>query len=212
MRRTGAMDNYFEGAGKLFIISGPSGTGKGTICKEVAGDTDIVLSVSATTRPPRKGEVDGVNYYFLSEKEFVKCIDEDGFLEHAQVYGNFYGTPKKNVMECLSSGKDVLLEIDMQGAMQVKKNYPCGIFIFILPPSMKELRKRITGRGTESKEAIDLRLSQTLKEIEYIDQYDYCVVNGELGEAVKRVKAIILSEHSRVTKDVDSLIRKYEEE
>lgn len=206
------MDNYFEGTGKLFIISGPSGTGKGTICKEVATDTDIVLSISATTRSPRKGEEDGINYYFLSKKEFVERIEAGGFLEHAQVYGNYYGTPKENVMECLASGKDVLLEIDMQGAMQVKDNYPDGIFIFILPPSMKELRKRITGRGTESKEAIDLRLSQTLKEIEYIDQYDYCVVNGKLDEAVKRVKAIILSEHSRVTKDIDALIKRYEEE
>ena len=170
-----------EHAGKLFIISGPSGAGKGTICKRLIEDTKVEISVSMTTRNPRPGEVDGVSYYFTTKEEFEKEIH-------------------------------VLLEIDIQGALHVKNAYPNGIFIFILPPSMAELRKRITGRGSETEEAINLRLSQTLKEVSYIDKYDYCVVNGELEEAVSRVKAIVVAEHSRVSQNVYRLIEQYKEE
>ena len=164
-----------------------------------------------TTRSPREGEIDGVHYYFVDEEAFVKNIEAGGFLEHAQVYGNRYGTPKGPILERLEKGIDVLLDIEMQGALQIKENYPDGVFIFILPPSMSELRKRLTGRGTETAEAIELRLSKTLSEIEYVDKYDYLVVNGELDEAVNRVKAIIIAEHSKVTMTPEELVREYTE-
>ena len=199
-------------AGKLFILSGPSGAGKGTICKALLAETDLELSVSMTTRNPRAGETDGESYYFVSKDEFLRKIEASGFLEYAEVYGNFYGTPKQPVIEKLSAGTDVILEIDMQGALKVKENYPDGVFIFILPPSMSELRKRLTGRGTETAEAIEMRLGETLKELSYIDKYDYCVVNGQLEEAVTRVKAIVTAEHSRVTFTAEELISRYKEE
>ncbi len=199
-------------AGKLFILSGPSGAGKGTICKALLAETDLELSVSMTTRNPRAGETDGESYYFVSKDEFLRKIEASGFLEYAEVYGNFYGTPKQPVIDKLSAGTDVILEIDMQGALKVKENYPDGVFIFILPPSMSELRKRLTGRGTETAEAIEMRLGETLKELSYIDKYDYCVVNGQLEEAVTRVKAIVTAEHSRVTFTAEELISRYKEE
>ena len=199
-------------AGKLFILSGPSGAGKGTICKALLAETDLELSVSMTTRNPRAGETEGESYYFVSKDEFLRKIEASGFLEYAEVYGNFYGTPKQPVIDKLSAGTDVILEIDMQGALKVKENYPDGVFIFILPPSMSELRKRLTGRGTETAEAIEMRLGETLKELSYIDKYDYCVVNGQLEEAVTRVKAIVTAEHSRVTFTAEELISRYKEE
>ena len=202
-------------AGKLFILSGPSGAGKGTICKELLAQTsrdDVQLSVSMTTRNPRNGETEGVSYYFVSKEEFLRKIEAGGLLEHAEVYGNYYGTPKQPVIEKLAAGIDVILEIDMQGALKVKQNYPDGVFIFILPPSMSELRKRLTGRGTETAEAIEMRLGETLKELSYIDKYDYCVVNGKLEEAVNRVKSILIAEHSRVTFTAEELISRYKEE
>ena len=201
--------------GKLFVISGPSGAGKGTICNALMADADpdeLCLSISVTTREPRKGEVDGVNYYFLTEDEFSDLLAKDGLLEFAEVYGRHYGTPKEKVIEKLNAGIDVILEIEMQGALKIRKSYPDGVFIFILPPSMAELRKRITGRGTETQEAIDYRLSQALSEIAYIDKYDYAVVNGKLEEAVERVRAIIKAEHSKVTQDVYKLIEEYKED
>ena len=201
--------------GKLFIISGPSGAGKGTICSRLLADSDperMCLSVSMTTRAPREGEEHGVHYYFVSKAEFQETIASGGFLEHAEVYGNCYGTPREKVLEKLAAGTDVVLEIDIQGALSVKKAYPNGIFIFILPPSMSILRKRLTGRGTDSMEVIDMRLSKTLEELSYIEEYDYVVVNGELEEAVSRVKAITIAEHSRVTENIHELIERYKEE
>lgn len=201
-----------EHTGKLFIISGPSGAGKGTICKRLVEDTKVEVSVSMTTRSPRPGEQEGVSYYFTTKEAFLKEVEAGGLLEYAEVYGNYYGTPKAKVIEKLEKDIDVVLEIDIQGALSVKEVYPKGVFIFILPPSMAELRKRITGRGSETEEAINLRLSETLKEVSYIDKYDYCVVNGELEEAVARVKAIVTAEHSRVSKSIYKLIEMYKEE
>lgn len=198
--------------GLLFVVSGPSGAGKGTICKKLIEKIDIDLSVSMTTRKPRPGEIDGKNYYFVTEEEFKETINKDGFLEYAMVYGNYYGTPRAAVMKKLKEDRDVVLEIDIQGALKIRETYPKGIFIFILPPSMTELRKRITGRGSESEDDINLRLGETLKEVSYIDKYDYCVINGEINEAVNRVAAIIKAEHSRVSKDIYELIAKYKEE
>ncbi|MBQ5441431.1 MAG: guanylate kinase [Firmicutes bacterium] len=201
--------NLNKHPGKLFIISGPSGAGKGTIAKRILEETDLEFSVSMTTRSPREGEIDGVHYYFVCEDDFVKHIENDGFLEHAQVFGNRYGTPKGPILERLEKGTDVLLDIDVQGALQIKQNYPNGVFIFILPPSMAELRKRLTGRGTETAEVIEMRLGKTLTEISYVDKYDYLVVNGDLEEAVNRVRSIIIAEHSKVTMTPDELIREY---
>lgn len=198
--------------GLLFVVSGPSGAGKGTICEKLADKFDIHLSVSMTTRFPRPGEIEGKSYYFTREEAFKEELAKEGLLEYAKVYGNYYGTPRDKVMEQLKSGRDVVLEIDIQGAMQIRESYPAGKFIFILPPSMAELRKRITGRGSETEEAINLRMKEALKEVSYIDKYDYCVINGELDEAVNRVEAIITAEHSRVSENIYELIRGYEEE
>ena len=200
------------GKGLLYVISGPSGAGKGTICKRVLNELDIDLSISMTTRKPREGEVHGVNYYFVTKEEFQERIAEDGFFEYAQVYENYYGTPKQMVMEQLAKGRDVLLEIDTQGALNVKKAYPEGVAIFLLPPSLEELRKRLTGRGTETPEAIELRLSKTLNEISCMTEYDYCVVNDDLEVAVDRVVSIMKAEHSKVSRGVHDLMKRYEEE
>lgn len=207
------MISEMKHAGKLFILSGPSGAGKGTICKELLKEQpDLDLSVSMTTRKPRTGEKEGVSYYFTTKEDFLHKIEAGGFLEYAEVYGNYYGTPKQPVLDKLEEGIDVILEIDMQGALKVKENYPNGVFIFILPPSMSELRKRLTGRGTETQEAIEMRLGETLKELSYIDKYDYCVVNEQLDEAVTRVKSIVIAESSKVTFTAKELISKYKEE
>ena len=207
------MSSIVKNTGKLFILSGPSGAGKGTICKRLLEETDkLDLSVSMTTRKPRVGETEGVSYFFTEKEVFQEHIKKGNLLEYAEVYGNYYGTPKTPVLDKLSRGIDVILEIDMQGALKVKESYPDGVFIFILPPSMTELRKRLTGRGTETAEAIELRLGEALKELSYIDKYDYCVVNGVLEEAVARVKAIVVAEHSKVAFTAEELIESYKEE
>ncbi|MDR0817474.1 MAG: guanylate kinase [Clostridiales Family XIII bacterium] len=198
--------------GQLFVISGPSGAGKGTICRELVDQTDAALSVSMTTRQPRPGEEHGQSYFFVTREEFEQTANGGGFLEYAEVYDYMYGTPKQWVCDMLGSGRDVILEIDIQGALKVKANYPNGVFIFILPPSMSELRKRITGRGTESAADIDRRLGEALKELTYLEKYDYCLVNGILEEAVKRALAIMVAEHSRVGEDVSEIIDGYRQE
>lgn len=198
--------------GKLFIISGPSGAGKGTICNRIIEETELEFSVSMTTRAPREGEIDGVHYYFVDEDTFLMAVADGGFLENAVVFGNRYGTPKGPVLDKLQSGTDILLDIDVQGALQIQENYPDGIFIFLVPPSMKELRRRLEGRGTDTQETIELRLSKARSEMAYVTKYDYLVINDDLDEAVDRVKAIILAEHSRVTMTADELVKAYSTE
>lgn len=196
--------------GKLFVISGPSGAGKGTIVNAVMDQADpsgTALSISMTTREPRPGEEDGVNYFFVTKEEFRRQIEAGGFLEYAEVYDHYYGTPKSKVMEKLNQGKDVILEIDIQGALNVKRAFPEGVLIFILPPSMEVLRSRLTGRGTDAPEVIERRLSKTRGELTFIDRYDYGVVNDDLEEAVETVQAIMRAEHARVDENLHILIR-----
>ncbi len=198
--------------GRLFIVSGPSGTGKGTLCKALLERRDFKLSVSMTTRQAREGEIEGKSYFFSTKEKFEELIANDGLLEHAEVYGNYYGTPKAFVMEQLQRGKDVVLEIDIQGALQVRKNFPNGVFIFILPPSMKELRKRITGRKSETEESLNRRMSEALKEVSYIDKYDYVIVNDDVEGAVQRLESVVRAEHCRVSRHIMELIETYKEE
>ncbi|MGL4774413.1 MAG: guanylate kinase [Clostridium sp.] len=193
--------------GILIVISGPSGAGKGTICKALLQEEEnLFISVSATTRDPRKGEVDGVNYYFVTKDEFVKKVEQGEFLEHAEVYGNYYGTPKWKVEEMLASGKNVILEIDIQGALNVKKNSKEGVFIFILPPSMEELKQRIINRGSETQESLMRRFKSAYQEINYISKYNYAVVNDEVPLAVKKIQSILAAEKCRVDRIKDTIL------
>ena len=199
--------------GLLLVVSGPSGAGKGTICKALLNKNDkIKLSVSATTRKPRNGEAHGVNYFFIEKEEFTKMVENGEFLEHAQIYDNFYGTPKAAIIECLEKGQDVILEIEMQGARQIKEVYPEGVFIFVLPPSLEELKSRIVGRGTETQEEIEKRFSCAFEEINQIVNYDYFIVNEDIEKSVNDVEAIILSEKNKVTRYKNNIIDKFKEE
>ncbi len=198
--------------GRLFVISGPSGAGKGTICKELISAGIADLSVSMTTRKPRGIEQEGIHYYFVSHEEFQQAIDEGNMLEWAEIYGNRYGTPKKPVLDKLAQGRDVILEIEMQGAMQVKKSYPKSVLIFVLPPSISELRKRLIDRGTETPEQIDLRTRTTLDEIKTIKDYSYFIINDDLVTAVDDALTIINAEHLRVEDEAEEIIQRYESE
>lgn len=190
--------------GFLLIISGPAGTGKGTVCKELLKrNKDIVFSVSATTRQPRVGEVDGVNYYFITKEKFESMIENDEFLEYAYVHTNYYGTPKKFVLDQIEKGEIVLLEIDVQGAMQIKKNFSEAVFIFLLPPTMEELKNRIVKRGTETEEDINRRYENAFKELDFVGNYDYFVINDVVEDAVADIEAIIRAEKLRVKRHSD---------
>lgn len=191
--------------GLLIVISGPSGAGKGTICKDLISKGNFYLSVSATTRSPRKGEADGINYFFITKEAFKQGIENDDFLEYAEVYGNYYGTPKSKVMKMIENGMDVILEIDIQGALKVKENYPDGVFIFILPPSMEELKNRIIQRASETPESLMLRFKSAYKEINYVSKYNYAVVNDMVDNAVDKIECIISAERCRVDRIKDKL-------
>lgn len=192
--------------GLLIVLSGPSGAGKGTICSELRKQMpNLVYSVSMTTRQPRVGEVEGVNYFFRTVDEFQDLLQKGEFLEYAKVYDNYYGTPKQHVLELLNSGKNVVLEIDIQGAMQVKEKFSQGVFIYIVPPSLEILSQRIIGRGTDSKEVIDKRLSLAASELALAHRYDYVVVNDVLEDAVDKVRAILMAENCKVTRNKEKI-------
>ncbi len=193
--------------GLLIVLSGPSGVGKGTVRKAIfdSEETDFEYSVSMTTRGMRAGEVEGVDYFFRTRDEFEALIDAGQMLEHAQYVGNYYGTPLEYVNRTLDTGKDVFLEIEVQGAMKVKEKVPDGVFIFLTPPDLAELKSRIVGRGTDELSVIEERMEVAKAEIEMMSHYDYAVVNDQVELAVERIKHIIKSEHLRV----DRVIHRY---
>lgn len=181
--------------GFLLVISGPSGIGKGTICKRLfERNKDLVFSISATTREPRRGEIDGVNYFFIDEEKFSEMIKNNEFLEYAHVHSNRYGTPKRFVDEQVERGEIVILEIDVQGALQVRDLYPEAVLIFLIPPSLDELKRRIIKRGTETEDDMKIRLNNALKELKYVNKYDYAIINNELDDAIKRIETVIEAE------------------
>lgn len=185
--------------GLLIVLSGPSGVGKGTVRKELFSqpDTNYEYSISMTTRKPREGEVDGVDYFFKEREGFETLIEEGKLLEYAEYVGNYYGTPIDYVNETLDAGRDVFLEIEVQGATQIREKAPHALFIFLAPPSLSELQDRLIGRGTESQEVIQNRIAAANEELEMMNLYDYVVENDEVELACERINAIILAEHCR---------------
>lgn len=188
--------------GLLIVLSGPSGVGKGTVRKAIFEEEgiDFQYSISATTRQPRVGEVDGEDYFFVSREEFEQKIVNGDMLEYAQYVNNYYGTPKSFIDETLASGRDVFLEIDVQGALQVKSKMPEGIYIFLTPPDLTNLRERLVGRGTDSQEVIEKRVAAARDELKQMINYDYAVENEQVIHAVDRIKAIITAERLRVAR------------
>lgn len=193
--------------GILTVVSGFSGAGKGTIMKELMKkySEQYALSISATTRAPRCGETDGVEYFFKSREEFEQMIAKEALIEYAQYVGNYYGTPRAYVQEQLNAGKDVILEIEIQGALKVKRRFPDTLLLFVTPPSADELKNRLIGRGTETMDVIESRLARALEEAEGIEEYDYLVVNDVLSEAVEEVHEIIQNEHYRVSRNIEAI-------
>lgn len=189
----------------LIVLSGPSGVGKGTVCKELlARNPQVKLSVSATTRAPRPGEVEGVSYFFKTREEFERMIAAGEFLEYMDVFGmNYYGTPRAYVEQQLAAGNDIVLEIDVKGAMNVKRLCPEAVLVFIAPPSMETLKKRLVGRGTETAEAVERRTQEAFAEMKLLPEYDYAVVNDVLEDAVCSVETIIKAERLRVCRRAD---------
>ena len=195
--------------GLLLIISGPSGVGKGTVVKEVVEKRkDTVLSVSATTRKKREGEIDGVNYHYISEEAFEKIKSNDGFMENAIFCGNRYGTLKSEVNERLERGINVILEIDVQGAMKVRSEHSEGVFIFITPPTLKELHRRLVERNTETPDVIEKRFAHAKREFTFIDKYNYLIENSDITTAVNAICSIIDAEHLRVERCYENVYDK----
>lgn len=193
--------------GQLIVVSGFAGTGKGTLMKLLIEKypQDYVLSVSATTRSPRAGEEDGVHYFFKTKEEFEQMIEEGQLLEYAQYVGNYYGTPKSFVSQQQELGKDVILEIEIQGALKIKEQFPEAILLYVVPPSAQELKNRLEGRGTETEEVIEQRLKRATQEACGIEQYDYLIVNDELEECVKSMHEIIKAAHFAPARQADFL-------
>ena len=183
--------------GKLFVVSGPSGVGKGTVCKLLLERTDMAFSVSMTNRAPREGEVDGVDYYYVTDEEFDRAIEEGDLLEHVEIYGNKYGTPRGKTLEKLEAGENILLDIETIGAANVKKMYPEAVLIFLMPPSIEALRERILGRKSETEESLKIRLDGAMNEISKADSYDYRVVNDDLDKCVEEIIEIYNNEISK---------------
>ena len=188
--------------GMLIVLSGPSGVGKGTVRKAIFDQktNDFQYSISMTTRKPRPGEVDGVDYFFVSTEEFGKRIQNGGMLEYAKYVDNYYGTPLDYVEETLNSGKDVFLEIEVNGAMQVRAKCPDGVFVFLTPPDLIELKQRLISRGTDDMDVINKRIAKAVGEIKMMQNYDYAVVNDVVANAVEKIKDVIRSERLRVTR------------
>ena len=189
--------------GVLTVVSGFSGAGKGTVMKELVGKYDYKLSISATTRLPREGEEHGREYFFLTRDAFESMIEEGKFIEHAEYVGNYYGTPKQYVEEQLENGHNVLLEIEIQGALSVKKTFPDAVLLFIVPPSAEILKNRLINRGTEDADTVNKRMNRAVEEAEYMSQYDYIVVNDNLSDCVENVHNIIVSEQNKVKYNED---------
>lgn len=199
--------------GLLLVVSGPSGAGKGTICKKfLEMNPEAKLSISATTRQPRTGEAEGISYYFKTREEFEEMIAKGEFLEHAKIYDNYYGTPRKAIMDEIEKGNDVILEIEMQGAMQVKQAYPEAVFIFILPPSLDELKNRIVGRGTETAEQIEKRFSSAYNEIKLLGDYDYFIFNNVVEKSAQEIAEIICAEKAKVKRYKQEVFEMFEKE
>ena len=190
--------------GLLIVMSGFSGAGKGTLMKRLMADyDDFAFSVSMTTRAPREGEVNGREYFFVTREEFEKTIEEDGLVEYAQYVGNYYGTPKAYVEEQLKKGKNVILDIEVQGAMQIKEKFPDALMVFVIPPSIEVLLKRLRARGTESEEVIARRITQAKTECTYMDRYEYIVINDDLDTAVREMYSMITSAKYTVSRRRD---------
>ena len=191
------------GKGVLLIISGPSGSGKGTIVERLVADSGYSVSISATTRNPRPNEIDGVHYFFKSVEKFEEMLEKGELLEHAVFCDNYYGTPKKYVEEQLEEGKNIILEIEVQGALQVKKKYEDAGLIFTMPPSLTELRRRLEYRGTEDKATIDKRIKRAEEELEYLPKYDYLVINDTVERAVEDIDCIVKAERMKCSRNPD---------
>lgn len=182
--------------GIIIVVSGFSGAGKGTLMKKLTEVYDTyALSVSMTTRAPRPGEQDGRDYFFVSREEFERRIGQDGFVEHAEYCGNYYGTPRDYVERQLEAGRDVILEIEIQGALEIKKKFPTALLLFVMPPSAAELKKRLIGRGTETEEVIDRRLRRAVEEAQGIEEYEYIIINDDLDTCVKEMHSLIQGAH-----------------